>query len=72
MWSLQEVLNYTKLSRPTIYRMMANGTFPKQLSIPSGYNPKVRARRAVWDELHVIAWKTNLGQSAQEAQAHAK
>ena len=48
--SMHEVVEQTSLSRPTIYRRIASGTFPR--SRPTG------GRRVVWSERDVEDWKS--------------
>lgn len=45
---LPEVLERTSLSRATLYRKIAAGTFPPQI--------KISDRRCGWRESHVTAW----------------
>lgn len=45
---LPEVLKRTSLSRATLYRKIAAGTFPPQV--------KISERRCGWRESHVTAW----------------
>lgn len=45
---LQEVISVTGLSRPTIYKRMAGGTFP--LSVPLG------ERAVAWVESEIHEW----------------
>lgn len=46
--SLREVRQRTTLSRPTIYRRMAAGTFPRQVTLGG--------RSVAWVEAEVEAW----------------
>lgn len=48
---LGDVIESTSLSRPTIYRKVAEHTFPKPIRISS--------RRVAWRESEVEAWKQN-------------
>ena len=45
---ISEVLNRVGVSRPTIYRWMSEGTFPKQISIG--------ANSVVWLESDITKW----------------
>ena len=48
--SLKQVQARTSLSRSTVYRKIAEGTFPRQFAIT--------ARRVVWSEDAVEEWMT--------------
>lgn len=55
---LQEVIEMTSLSSPTIYRMMAAGTFPKSVQL---------GRKAVrWRESDLLNWQAKAGQVEQQ------
>lgn len=45
---LQEVMEKTSLSRSTLYRYMANGKFPKNVSLGE--------RSVAWVESEVVDW----------------
>ena len=45
---ISEVIRRVGVSRPTIYRWMREGTFPKQIQLGS--------RSVVWNEQEVIKW----------------
>ncbi|MFC4255691.1 AlpA family phage regulatory protein [Altererythrobacter xixiisoli] len=47
--SVRDVMNQTSLSRATIYRLMANGQFPKCFPISPG--------RVSWHADAIEAWK---------------
>lgn len=45
---LPQVIEMTTLAKPTIYKYMAKGTFPKQIQIGG--------KSVVWNERDVIDW----------------
>ena len=45
---MPQVLEMTTLAKPTIYKYMAKGTFPKQIQIGG--------KSVVWNERDVIDW----------------
>ena len=45
---LPQVIEMTTLAKPTIYKYMAKGTFPKQIQICG--------KSVVWNERDVIDW----------------
>lgn len=53
--TLREVIEITSLSKPTIYKLINDGTFPKQL--PIGLNRVAWLRREIhgWIEDHAQA-----------------
>lgn len=58
--SLPEVEMMVGLSKPTIYRNISNGTFPRPL--------KVSARRVAWDLVTVNEWIATLGCTSKGGQ----
>lgn len=58
--TIDGVIERTGLSRPTIYRLIAAGTFPKGvplLTAKTGDGTPSRASKTVWPEVDVIAWQ---------------
>lgn len=56
---IKEVMSLTSLSRPTIYRLMKSGKFPKSVTIGS--------KTIAWRESDLIAWQASKG-AAPEGQ----
>lgn len=48
LMELQDVINYTKIARSTLYNMIDKGTFPKPLNIGE--------RRIVWKKEDIREW----------------
>ena len=53
--SLPDVVEQTSLSRPTIYRRIREGTFPRQRH--------TGGRRVAWTERDIEAWKEALAET---------
>lgn len=49
--SIRDVTDQTSLSRPTIYRLIGNGQFPRQI--------RLSKNRVAWKESDVENWKQN-------------
>ena len=56
---LPQVIEMTTLAKPTIYKYMAKGTFPKQIQIGG--------KSVVWNERDVIDWMNSRSQQRPEA-----
>lgn len=50
-WRIKEVMTLTGLSRPTIYRLMKSGKFPKSVTIGS--------KTIAWRETDLLAWQAS-------------
>lgn len=48
---LPEVVNLTRLSKPTVYRLMKSGGFPK--------NYKLAERIVAWKDVEVLDWMSS-------------